>query len=193
MLRSSLLAAMVLLVTSGCSSAPLGPDSAAAPQRVFYYAWSGTSPGAGFTFTSLRTFEIDLAAGRIRGIQQTASAPDPMLPHEEEKVVGLLDARPWRVLSPDEIEELRHFILAWLQTDPPATYDEGHSLGTEDGYAERLTVYFAQGRRTTRINPQAGYSPDGKGLPPTQWRELLAAAMVCAFGQRLGGIQPLGL
>ena len=107
--------------------------------------------------------------------------------------MGLLDARPWRVLSPDEIEELRHFIVAWLQTDPPATYDEGHSLGTEDGYAERLTVYFAQGRRTTRINPQAGYSPDGKGLPPTQWRELLAAAMACAFDQKTGGFLLRGL
>jgi len=193
MRHPSLLAAMVLLVTSGCATPLPWRDEASGPQRVFYCAWSGVSPGAGFTFTSLRTFEIDLVAGRIRGIQQTAGAPDPMLPHEEEKVVGLLDTRPWRVLSPDEIEELRHFIVAWLQTDPPATYDEGHNLGTEDGYAERLTVYFAQGRRTTRINPQAGHSPDGKGLPPTQWRELLAAAMACAGGHENVGIKRRGL
>jgi len=193
MLRSSVLAAMVLLVTGGCASTPSGRGDASGPQRVFYYAWSGVSPGADFTFTSVRAFEIDLAGRRIRGLCQSASAPDPMLPHEEEKITGLLDARPWRALSQDEVEGLRHFLMAWLKTDPPATYDEGHNLGTEDGYAERLTVYFAQGRRTTRINPRAGYSPDGKGLPPTQWRELLAAAMACAFGQRLGGIQPLSL
>jgi len=192
MLRSSLLAAMVLLVTSGCSSAPLGPDSAAAPQQVFYYAWSGTSPGAGFTFTSLRTFEIDLAAGRIRGIQQTAGAPDPMLPHEEEKVAALLNSRPWKTLSPDEVEGLRYFLLAWLKTDPPAAYDEPRGLGHEDGYVERLTVYSEAGKRTTVINPRGAFPPEGIPLP-RQWRALLAAASACAGGHENVGIKRRGL
>ena len=193
MRRSSLLAAMVLLVTGGCSSAPLGPDSAAAPQRVFYYAWSGVSPGAGFTFTSLRTFEIDLAAGRIRGIQQTACAPDPMLPHEEEKITGPLDARPWRTLSPDEVEGLHHFLVAWLKTDPPASYEEPRGLGIEDGYVERLTVYSEAGKRTTVINPRGGLSPVGKGSPPPEWRELIAVATACAGGHENVGIKSRGL
>jgi len=184
---------MVLLVAGGCASTPPGRGDASDPQRVFYYAWSGVSPGAGFTFTSVRAFEIDLTGRRIRGLRQSASAPGPMLPHEEEKITGLLDARPWRTLSPDEVEGLRHFLVAWLKTDPPAVYDEPRGLGHEDGYVEQLTVYSEAGKRTTVINPRGGFSPDGKGSPPPEWREFLAAAMACAFDQRTGNLQPRGL
>jgi len=192
MLRSSVLAAMVLLVTGGCASTPPGRGDASDLQRVFYYAWSGVSPGAGFTFTSVRAFEIDLRGDRIRGLRQTATAPDPMLPGEEEKIAALLDAQPWRTLSPDEVEGLRHFLLAWLKTDPPAAYDEPRNLGNEDGYVERLTVYSEDGKRTTAVNPRAAFPPDGI-QPHPEWRELIAAAMACTFGQQIGEIQPRGL
>jgi len=192
MRRPSLLATMILLVASGCAGPPSGRDDASDPQRVFYYVWSGVSPGAGFTFTSLRAFETDLASGRIRGFQQTARAPDPMLPHEEDKITGLLNAQPWRKLSPDEIEGLCHFLLAWLKTDPPAAYDEPRNLGHEDGYVERLTVYFEAGDRTTAVNPRGAFPPDGI-QPPRQWREFLAAARACACDQQTGGIRLLGL
>jgi len=192
MRRLPLLAAMVLLVAGGCASTLPGRSDASDLQRVFYYAWSGMSPGAGFTFTSLRAFEMDLASGRIRGFQQTASAPDPMLPHEEEKITGLLNAQPWRTLSPDEVEGLRHFLLAWLKTDPPAAYDEPRGLGHEDGYVERLTVYSEAGKRTTVINPRGAFPPEGIPLP-RQWRALLAAASACAGGLGSAGFRPHGL
>ncbi|MCX5649652.1 MAG: hypothetical protein NTX40_11260 [Planctomycetota bacterium] len=106
--------------------------------------------------------------------------------------MALLNSRPWRTLSPDEVEELRYFLLAWLKTDPPVAYDEPHNLGNEDGYVERLTVYSEDGKRTTAVNPRAAFPPDGI-QPPRQWREFLVAATACAGGPAAAGLRPFGL
>ena len=122
-------------VESGPGAKP-GPPPAAAPTRLFYCTWSGTSPGAGFTSTSLLACEMDLAKRHVRALSRTAQHPQKMLPYDRTEIIKLLAGEAAQPLTEPRADVLRAAARAWLATDPPKSYDEPHGLGTEDGFSE---------------------------------------------------------
>ncbi|MCI0362302.1 MAG: hypothetical protein L0Y44_02055 [Phycisphaerales bacterium] len=152
------------------------PRSPASPGYYLkYVAWSGVSPGAGFTSTSLHVVEVDLGAKRARRLNKSASAPEPMLPHDEKGISELARSVDWVSLSPEHAERFEKLTEMWLGTKPPARYNDPKGLGREDGYHESLSVEWATDSVSTEINPRAGFTPDDPLRPPNEWRQLILA------------------
>ncbi len=169
-----------VLAATGARAAPPGADEGsreAKPQRVLYFRWHGTRPGDRITGSYLAAFELDLAGGRLRQIHRQAGAPEPTLPHEPQKVERLLAGVPWCRLSAATTDAFRSFTRAWLAAGPPEAYEVYVNLGTEDGYAERLSVFFKEGLLATDVRAVSGMPPQGLNSPPRQWQFLVAAAM----------------
>ncbi|MFH1435049.1 MAG: hypothetical protein ABIJ56_04955 [Pseudomonadota bacterium] len=186
MMKPSTIIMLTVLLTAGCPRPPQDKEPAkkpaalnpepSEPQTPAYYLrykiWTGVSPGAGFTFTSVKAVEVNMDKGEKRRILEYASRPDPMLPHDDEGVAKLLAKASWFDLEPGEKEELDGLIRAWLATSPPPAYNDSRGLGREDGYVEELSVTLDGKTVTTRINPRAGYALDDPLRPPWEWTEL---------------------
>ncbi len=173
--------AVVALLGTACSRGEPGAPAASPVAteralRVFYYQWSGKSPGAGFTRTSISAFEIDLVRQRIRHLDTTAAAPEPMLPSQKDRIIELVASRPWVPLARQEADLYLELTTRWLETDPPASYVVERRLGREDGWSEELTVSFKDSARSTGIVPRRGGSAREGSAPPSAWTDLVAAA-----------------
>ncbi len=153
------------------------PVATERPLGVFYYQWSGKSPGGGFTRTSIVAFEIDLVRQRIRHLHTTAAAPEPMLPSQKDSIIELVAFRPWVPLARQEADMYLQLTTRWIETDPPASYVVQRRLGREDGWSEELTVSFQDSARSTGIVPRRGGSAQEGSAPPTAWTDLVAAAL----------------
>ena len=146
---------------------------AAQPAYVLsYLVWSGTSPGAGFTSTTLHVVEIDLPARRARVFRKQALAPNPMLPYDDAGINKLIADSTWFPLTSAQVEQIRLLITTWKNTAPPAEYDQFRALGREDGYREQLTVSDDYTTTKTAINPR-GHSADR--TLPQEWVNLIKA------------------
>lgn len=167
------------LALSGCGarSGQVGEPRQAPPASyaLRYVLWSGVSPGAGFTSTSLDVVEIDLGARRARRLRTSASVPEPMLPRDERGVSELLRATGWVSLSSSQAEKLDDLIRAWLRTRPPPRYKDHRVLGREDASFEKLSIAWGAGSVSTEMDLRAGVSPDDPLRPSKEWRELILA------------------
>ena len=162
-------------LASAYSEAPKPSQETRSGFHLEHRQWSGTSPGAGFTHTSLSVVQLDLVRGKKRRIVKSARRPDPMLPHDDDGIARILEDVPWRELSDTEIQKYDQLIQAWIATNPPATYNEPMTLGREDGYLSQLVVSWGTKSVTTRLNVRGGFSSDDPLRPPQEWRALLDA------------------
>ena len=156
----------------------IGPEKkgeeAKAPDYILEYTvWTGTSPGAGFTRTSLKVIELDLPRSRIRHFWRIASAPSPMLPYSKVKIDRMIATLPWEKLKGEEVSHLKSLIKGWVETNPPKEYNKFMALGHEDGYVEKLSVSWSEKEVTTNINPRRGWSQDDPLRPPREWQDLI--------------------
>jgi len=150
----------------------------AAPQYVLRYRqWSGVSPGAGSSHTSLIAVELDLSKSKMRKLWKSASRPTPMLPHDEAGTVKLLADIPWTDISKEDAVKFSSLIQAWLATKPPAAYNSPMALGREDGFLTELSVSWGTNTVATELNPRGGYSPRDPLRPSKEWRELTDALL----------------
>ena len=141
------IAIALTFITAVCSghqqvqSTVSAKQPASAPDyRLKYKSWSGTSPGADFTHTSLSFVDLDLKRSRIRRIWKSARRPDPMLPHDDATIAKLIAKVPWVKLTPEQVSGFRESIRAWLDTTPPTAYNSPMGLGREDGHVTSLSV-----------------------------------------------------
>jgi hypothetical protein len=158
---------------------------AEAPSRLLYYRWSGSSPGAGFSSTSLSGFELDLENQRARKLQKHARRPQPMLPYAENQTVALIEREKWEPLSKEDYGSIKSAVSAWLRTRPPDAYSRPQGLGTEDGYAESIITFFGDAKRVTKFVPRAVGRPNEPPRPPAQCDALIETVM-----PRPKGLQP---
>jgi len=164
------------------------PATAVAPSRLFYYQWSGTSPGADFTATSLFACEMDLVKREVRVFARSAQHPQKMLPYGRAEIIKLLAGEAWKPLAEPRADVLRAAARAWLATDPPKSYEKHGALGTEDGFCEILTVVCGQGERAAEINPHGHDFAKG---PPPEWYVLLSALQLFSgIAQAQGRLYP---
>lgn len=147
------------------------PEDDGLPDRIIYIQWSGSSPGAGFTWTNATVCEVDVKNRRHRSISKTASAPQPMIGHTEEALLALLKPVTWSSTTPDEHSRLRKLLAAWMKTGSPKIYVVEKMLGREDGYLEELIVVTRNVRRVTSINTRR---MDDSPSPPDEWKALLS-------------------
>lgn len=154
-----------------------------------YTVWTGTSPGANFTFTSLKVIELDLPRSRIRHFRRFASAPSPMLPHTNQEVDKLVAASPWVKLKSDEVMHLKSLVKGWIETNPPEEYNKFMALGNEDGYLETLAVSWNEKEVTIIINPRRGYSPNDPLRPPREYQNLIQKLGAITKPQELQRVQ----
>ena len=152
----------------------------AVPDRVIYYYWSGTGPGGAIMHTSLHTFELDVTKQRLRLLQKTAHAPEPMLPHQEARILTLLGREPWQSPGDEQFGKIAAVLKAWLLTRPPADYNEPMALGNEDGCTQSITLSYAGLNRRISFHHRGGFRQDDPLLPPTELRAFLDAV----WGQR---------
>ena len=138
-----------------------------------YKSWTGISPGAGFTFTSLQYVELDLAKSRIRRFWKSASHPNPMLPRDDSEIEQLIAEVPWTDLTPEQADSYRNLIGDWLKTEPPPIYHSVMALGREDGHVTRVTVRWGPNAVTTALIPSRGYRKGDPLLPPKEWEDML--------------------
>jgi len=150
------------------------------PDRIIYYYWSGTSPGGAIMHTDLRAFELDVTKQRLRLLPNTAHAPDPLLPHEEARILTLLGREPWQSPGDEQFKKIAAALKAWLLTRPPAVYNEPMAVGHEDGCAQSITLSYAGLKRTIGFHNRGGFRQDDPLLPPAEWRAFLDAV----WGQR---------
>jgi len=156
-------------------------------EHVFFYCWSGTSPGAGFTRTSLTAIEVDLVGKRMRALASSARAPSAMLPHQQEEIEALLARSPWQPLAPERAQGLADMARLWLRTDPPPVYNRPMGLGREDGFAEGLVVRSGSQEREVKVNPHGAARPGDRAFPPPEWYALQAyLASLAGTGIGLG-------
>jgi hypothetical protein len=184
-MRILIIVIALAFIAAGCSDQQQtqhsigGKDSAlASDYRLTYKSWSGTSPGAGFTHTSLNFVELDLPNSKIRMIWKSATHPDPMLPYDDANIARLIEKSSWTQLAPEEASSLRGCIRAWLDTNPPATYNSPMQLGREDRYITSLSVTWGANTVSTTINPRSGYRKDDPLNPPEEWKVLLESLTV---------------
>ncbi len=163
-------------VRAGRQEPAESPVAIERPLRVFYFQWSGKSPGGRFTRTSISAFEIDLVRQRIRHLDTTSAAPEPMLPSQKDRIIELVASRPWVPLARQEADLYLELTTRWLETDPPAAYVVERRLGREDGWSEELTVSFKDSARSTGIVPRHGGSAREGSAPPSAWTDLVAVA-----------------
>ncbi len=153
-----------------------GKDAIGHSQPAFvlqYLCWSGTSPGAGFTSTSLHVVEVDLNSKRLRRLRKRAQAPEPMLPHDKKGITRLMRTVDWKDLSSAHVDKIRELTSAWIGSEPPPRYNDPKGLGGEDGYLERLCVTWGTDSLTTEINPRGGFSPNDPLRPTREWIALI--------------------
>lgn len=186
-------AVLTLFILVGCDAPQTQGGRALKPavNHLLYCRWSGLSPGAGFTRTQLTAWEVDFEARRIRGLVRTAQVPQPMLPYERTEIAALVEECAWKAVPPEDMQNLTAAVQAWLETAPPAMYNEPGSLGHEDGYFEELTVRMGSREHVSGINPRGGFSPADPLNPPPQWRALLANLNALVQSRPTSAVEPL--
>lgn len=184
-MRRMLLPIVMAMLLVGCGKHARPESNLPSPEVscLLYYRWSGTSPGAGFTHTSLAAIEVDLRSGRFRRITRTANAPQPMLPWERAAIGEFLHREEWQQLAPLRSKHLAALVATWLETAPPEKYVQPRGLGIEDGYVEQMAVEAGGRRAVVTVDPRGGYRPDDPLLPPPQWRALVAFLDAIAGGR----------
>ena len=171
------------------SPAKKGQESEAPDYVLRYTVWSGTSPGADFTRTSLKVIELDLPHSRIRHFWRIATAPSPMLPHTSAKIDRLIATSPWVDLKSEEVIHLKSLIKDWIETNPPEEYNKFMALGREDGYVENLSVSWNEKELTISINPRGGGLQDDPLRPPCEWQDLIQKLIAFAKPEELKRVQ----
>lgn len=191
--RLALLTALAVSVC-GCGKTHSVSDSGkradaaplSSPYHLRYKSWSGTSPGAGFTSTSLTVVEVNLPAGKIRKLKSFARRPEAMLPYDDRSISGLMGKVPWQGLTAEKAEAFDKLIRAWLATSPPAIYNSPMALGKEDGHLTQLSVSWDTKTITTKLNPRGDFSADGPPRPPEEWKGLVDSLV----GSERGRFEP---
>lgn len=166
---------IVLVLLLGCTSGANRWRHPTEPriEHLQYHRWSGMSPGAGFTRTTLNAVEIDFTTNRFRRFDAIAKAPEPMLPWQVQEIARCLQGQEWQDLDDEQAAQLTAIVRRWLQTEPPTTYNQPRVLGREDGYAEELAATLSDGKHSLSTNPRSGFTPNDPLRPPLQWQALI--------------------
>ena len=189
---------VVLILVAGCSKTHSTSDSegraedtiSSSPYHLRYKSWSGVSPGAGFTHTSLIVVDLNLPERKIRKLIRSASRPDAMLPHADRSISVLLGRVPWQDLPAEKVEAFDTLIRAWLATSPPSTYNSPMGLGREDGHMTQLSVSWDTNTITTKLNVRGGISADDPLRPPKEWKGLVDS-LVGLRQAEIGELRPV--
>lgn len=178
-MRKIVVLVLVIFALAGCSvkkrlyTYSLDDTKLEANFHAKYKSWSGVSSGAEMTSTSLQFVELDLSKGRMRKFIETASRPDPMLPFGDSAIAKVIAEVPWLELTAEETSKFQNSVLAWLNTNPPPSYNSPMTLGREDGHVTRLTVTLGRKTISTTLNPRSGYREDDPLKPPKEWNALI--------------------
>lgn len=169
-----MLGGLVLVACCGrpCEQAPsTAYHERRGPVYIVIYEWTGYSPGAGFTYTSLWGREVELGRQFERSFVEVARQPKSMIDAPGETIPEPMIEEAWRPMDADEAKRLLALVDAWLATGPPSTCDFHAPGGREDGYLMRFRLRTVDAEYSVRANPPRSRAAEKQCLPDaTLWR-----------------------